>query len=353
MRWRQVVWCVLLSLAAIAPALAADAGLQGYVPGGARVVIGLRLRGLVDALAAKGFTKEAQDALARTMPSSQLGGIDIFHDLDEVWLASTGVGQNPPFLAIMTGRFNERVFSAGGKRYRNALIAESNQNAKQAMAFVDDGTLLAGDLVLVKAALDRGPSTQIDPALAARVNTLRGKYDIWGAGNPVPGPKPATGQDPLGSMDRFDFGMAFTNGLELEADLHVRSPEDLEKLSSTLKMIELALSAQSADPNGGHIELRTENGGIHVAFSIPEEALKKAIAAQRGAIASAVAAQLAQRGAAATAPAPASASTPAAASPATTARPARSRSTVDPVDEMQVVKNSRGDTVMVTLPAKE
>jgi hypothetical protein len=329
--------------------------LPGYLPPGARIVIGIRVRSLVDAFAATGIAKETQEALTSVVSQSPLGGIDISRDLDEIWFTSTGVGQNPPFLAVITGRFSEAAFASGGKRYGNAWIVESKGNAQQVIALVDAGAALAGDLKLVKAALDRGPAgARIDPALAARIAAIRGKYDIWGAGNPVASPKPATGQDPLSSLDRFEFGVAFSHGLELVADLHVSSPQDLEKLSSSLKMIELALNARPADASGSRFDLRTENGGIHIAMSIPEEEFKKAVAAQRTALTSALAAQLAQRGVApsATTGTQRGASAPATTSVATQPSVRSSPSPSNPSGEVQILKNSRGDTVMVTLPGK-
>ena len=355
MTWRQRLFWVLSLLAAPALLLAADAPLPDYLPTGARMVIGIRVRGLVDALASTGMGKDAQEAFTKNVSQPALGGIDVFRDLDEVWFATTGVGHNPPFLAVMTGRFSEGAFSPGGKRYRNAWIVESSGKGQEVVAWVDAGTALAGDLTLVKAALDRsGAAAPVDPAMASRAAALRGKYDIWGIGNPVAGAKTAGAEDPLSTLDRFDFGIAFAHGLELVADLHVRSSQDLEKLSATLKMLELALSAQPANANGAHFDLRTGNGGIHIAVSIPEEELKKVIAAQRAAITSAVASQLAGRGVAI----PAITGAWGGAAPATTsgAVPASAGSSKSPATstgEIQILKNSRGDTVMVTLPGKQ
>jgi hypothetical protein len=72
-------------------------------------------------------------------------------------------------------------------------------------------------------------------------------------------------------------------GLELIADLHVRSPRDVEKLNSSLRLLEAMLKAQPAGGSEARFDLHTENGVIHVSLSIPEEALKRAVAAQRAA----------------------------------------------------------------------
>ena len=240
--------------------------------------------------------------------------------MDEILLASTAQGQNPPALVVMTGRFNAAAFSSGAGHYRNALILEGPPGAKQAMALADSGTMLAGDPALVRAALDRGGrGAPIDPDLAARVAVLRARFDIWGAGNPLPGVKlPAAGAEPLESIDRFGFGVSLAHGLELIADLHVRSPRDLEKLNSSLRLLETMLKAQPAGGSEARFDLHTEDRAIHAALSISEEALKKAIVAQRASLASVVA-------------------TPKLAPPRKT----------------EIVQDASGNTLTVTLPGKQ
>jgi hypothetical protein len=120
------------------------------------VVIGLRVRNLIDALAAQGIGKEAQTQVSNLLAQTPLAGFDPFHDVDEILLASTGEGQNPPSLVVMTGRFDAAAFTSQGKRDGDAIIVEGRKGATQATALVDANTMLIGDLALVRAALDRG-----------------------------------------------------------------------------------------------------------------------------------------------------------------------------------------------------
>ena len=319
---------ISIFLLATSSLYAADAVLPGWFPPGTRVVIGLRVRSLVDALAAQGFTKEAQQKASGMLAQTPLAGFDPFHDVDEILLASTAEGQNPPSLVIMTGRFNAAAFSSGASHYRNALVLEGPRGSRQAMALIDANTMLAGEPALVRAALDRGAlGAPIDPDLAARVAALRTRYDIWGAGNPLPGVKlPAAGAEQLDSIDRFGFGVSLAHGLELIADLHVRSPRDLEKLSSSLRLLEAMVKAQPAGGSEARFDLHTEDGAIHASVSISEEALKKAIAAQRASMASAAVAGFA---AGITAP-----------------KPAAPR-------QAEIIQDAAGNTLTVTLPGKQ
>ena len=295
------------------------------------MVIGLRVRGLLDAVAAQGFGKEAQETVSKALAQNAIPGLDPFHDVDEILLGSSGEGENPPSLVVMKGRFKAETFSFAGARDGNALIVGS-PGSQQMMAFVDANTVLAGDPALVRAALSRGAEgaaslePALEPALAARVAALRTRYDLWATGTVPPGAKMPNGAEQLESIDSFDIGVALAHGLECSADLHTRSPQDMEKLRSSLQFVETALKMQTAGPGEGRFDLRTENGAIHVSLSIPEEALKKAIAAQRAALASAAAGRLA---AAAAPPKP-----------------------PPPPPKTEVFSDAAGDAVVVTLPRR-
>jgi len=325
MSWLRSSSCLSVCLLAAAPLLAEDAALPAYVPPGARLLIGLRVRNFSDALAAQGIDLEAQARASGLLAQSPFGGLDPFHGVDEILVASAGVGQNPPTLVVMTGRFDAATFSAG-KAYRGALILETKGTSRQATAFVDANTMLEGPLPLVEAAIDGGKGAPIDQELAARAAELRARYDIWGAGTPPAGAELPAGAEPLEAIDRFSFGMSFSHGLECVADLHARSAKDLAKLNSSLQLLEAMLKAQPADASQGRFDLRTENGGIHVSLSVPEEALKKAIATQRASLVSAMASQLA--------------------APATPLR-------TGPPGKTEVVKDAAGNTIFVRLPGNE
>ena len=286
--------------------------------------MGLHVPGLLDALARQGFGKEAQEAVSKALAQTAIPGLDPFHDVDEILLGSAGEGQNPPSLVVIKGRFKAEAFSSAGARDRNALMMGS-PGSQQMMAFVNANTVLAGDPALVRAALARdAEGASIEPALAARAAALRARYDLWATGAVPPGAKLPAGAGQLESIDSFDIGVALAHGLECSADLHVRSPQEMEKLKSSLQFLEAALKMQTAGTGEGRFNLRTENGSIQVSLSIPQEALKKAIAAQRATLASSAAGLLA----AAAPPQPA------------------------PPPKTEVVSDAAGDAVIVTLPRR-
>ncbi|HUP05116.1 MAG TPA: hypothetical protein VMU19_14065 [Bryobacteraceae bacterium] len=267
------------------PLAAAEAPLPPYVPANAQLIVGLRVRSVAAFLAEQGVYQEVQAAYGQFLAHSPLEGIDPLRDVDEVLLAVAGDGKNPPTLAVMTGRFPAAGFRAKGKPYKNALIVEMPEAPGQSMAFLDANTLIAGDAPLVRAAVDGATGAALDPALDARAAELRAQYDVWGIGTTPAGAEVPAAAGPLNSIDRFSFGVSLSHGLECVADLHARSPKDLEKLRSSLQILEDLSKLQPAGGDQGHFDLRIANGSAQFSLSVSAEALKKAIAQQQAALA--------------------------------------------------------------------
>ena len=141
---------VLVLLAALRFALAADAGMAGYFPPDTKVVLGIHVRALADA----GLFQE----VAGSIPKELLPGFDVMKDLDEVLIGTSGEGKKPPALAVLRGRFNMEKFARDATRYNGVPVLGS-------VALIDETTAIAGDMELVHAAIDRrGQETQCDAA---------------------------------------------------------------------------------------------------------------------------------------------------------------------------------------------
>ena len=89
------------------------------------------------------------------------------------------------------------------------------KDGKGVLALLDAATLLAGDTLAVRAAIDRrGHNAALDGALAARVQSLRERFDVWGTGERPEGFVSPTGKnEQLDSMDRFEFGVRISQGI--------------------------------------------------------------------------------------------------------------------------------------------
>ena len=117
-------------------------------------------------------------------------------------------------LMLVKGRFNlERLAAAGAQSYGGVPLIGDGRGSTGVVALLDANTAMAGDLPLVREAIDRRGHGGIPAELAARVEAVRNRYDIWGLGDRPAGYVPPTSV-PKGfeNVDRFQFGILFNHG---------------------------------------------------------------------------------------------------------------------------------------------
>jgi hypothetical protein len=311
-----------LSLLYAASACAQPA-LTDFIPPRSKVVMGVNLRTIIDSAILPDLSKDttALASVASMLSQTPFAHLDPLKDVDSLLIASTGEGETPPSLAIIRGRFGALKLPTAGQYHGVPLI--DSKTPKSAMALLDDFTLIAGDEAEVQAAIDRrGSPARLNPVLAARVANLLSKFDVWGTGDNPKGFQAAKGQSGgLDAVDHFEFGAAFHKGLAIEAEAHVRTAEDAKKLQESLRFVETLLSIQKTATNGSKFSLHTQNGTLKLSLMVPEEELKKAIAAQKTKMAAAL-------------PKPA---------PKPEPKPTRP-------EDVKIIKGNNGDTMMVILP---
>ncbi|HXK01548.1 MAG TPA: hypothetical protein VMS37_04045 [Verrucomicrobiae bacterium] len=318
----------LLLVAALCAGRLAHAELPDFLPPESKVLIGLSVRGLVNSplLASLGDAKAAASHLTSTGP---LAGLNLLKDIDDVIIATSGEGDNPPALLVVRGRFSPTLMPATAKPYHGVPVLEDAKSANGTFALLDAATIIGGDLKMVHAAIDRrGKDSAIAPVLAERVRTLESRYDVWGVGEVPKGIHSSQAPSPeLEAIDRFEFGASLRSGLEVAAQIHVRSAKDAEKLMQSMKLIEMMLSAQAKPGNGTKIDIQSDQENIKLSLLISEEDLKKGIEAQK--------AKFAANAGASAAPAPV-------------------KPVVKPVAPTpgSITTDDRGNTVTVTLPRK-
>jgi hypothetical protein len=291
---------VLLLAAALAPA----ATLDQLLPPKPSLVFGLRASSLSGMIETQGGAKGIQAQLTGLLALTPFAGFDPFHDIDEFVVAATATGQNPPSLAVITGRFNpEKIAGGKGTPYKNALLVPNSQPS-QTLAILDPNTLLAGDVKLVKAAIDRAAGNIAPTALGARIEDLRSRYDVWAFADHLD--SGALPDDPLHGIDHLSFGAAFTRDFALTGELHFKNTIDMARI---LTMVH-GLEQQLAPAKFG---LTMEGNTLKIALAIPEAEWKKVLAGT--------------------------------AKPATPAKPAAS--------PQVITRDSTGRTVILTLPGKQ
>ncbi|MDR3699123.1 MAG: hypothetical protein P4L56_05775 [Candidatus Sulfopaludibacter sp.] len=284
----------------------AQPALTDFIPPQSKVVIGINVRHMIDSAQLPDLETGSQSLSMLMLAQNGLSGLNPLKDVDSVLIASTGEGEQPPTVAILWGRFS------------NVQLVDK-KNPKGIVRRIGDSMLAAGDPGIVNAIAEQRPGAmKITQALAERIATLADKYDVWGTGDNPQGFAAAKGQTGglnADAVDHFEFGASFQKGLTAEAAFHLKSPQEAEKMTQSLQFFEAMLSAQKTPTNGTKFNLSTKDGTVKLALFIPEEELKKAMAAQKASL-------------------------------SLTPKPQPK-----PVDTRgKIVTNSTGDTVSVTLP---
>ncbi len=315
-----------------------------FVPPGSRAIIGIDLRSLIDSPLVRDLGRDIlPGAASKWSISSQVPGVDPRKDIDQVVAVSTLEGAQPPWLIILRGRFHAAEIRNGARLYHGVPVISMQDGS--GLAWIDSGTMLAGDLKEVRAAIDR-PSAKTarpNPALASRIGQLRGRYAVWGAGT-VPNTyrPPAGAPDGLRSLDQFDFGIGLTQGLEIFASLHVRDAADLKNLGSAIELIRTMSQAQP-DSSLNNMEVRLENNSLRFSLLVPAETLRRTIVEQRANLAK-FAAQTVSGNVGFAMPA-----NPGGLAAAT----AVSAPSATPVSPPKTLRDEKGNTLVVTLPGKQ
>lgn len=268
----------LISLLFCAAAAFAQTYPVEFIPPHSKVVIGIDLRRIKEAVQLPAnLPPETQGLASLMLAQNGLSHLNPLTDVDSILIATSGEGENPPALAVIRGRFA-------------SLKLTEQKNAKGVLMLADDSTLLAGDAAEVRAALDRKQHpAAADSAFLARINSLAARFDAWGLGEQSGGFAAAKGQaGGLDGVDRFQFGASFHKGLALEAEAHMKSAQDAQRLSQSLKFFEAMLAGQKTSPDGSKFNLSTQNGTLKIALFVPQEQLKKAMDAQKAGFAAAL-----------------------------------------------------------------
>jgi hypothetical protein len=280
----------LLPLLLAAPLCAEENSLVNLLPGDSQAAFGIDVHAVVNSQLFRGLEPEirAQSAQSDWQKVITAIGFDPLKDLDEVLVVTSGSGQKAPALVLARGNFDAVRAVAKGEEYKGVTLGTAKNPTDGVFAFLDEHTALAGDTAMVKAAIDRHASAATPDALTtARIAEYRGHYDIWAIVNRIDGLKgympPSTAQNtsPFDSIDRFRFGISLKSGMELMADIHVRSAKDAEQMAATLQLFEGMTRAQAGGANGTKFAVKNTNGTLRITMAVSEDELKKTIETQR------------------------------------------------------------------------
>jgi len=276
---------VLVALAAVRLVVAGDSAMN-FLPADTKVVIGIRVSAIRESALFKDAGTDARKLGEEWTKLVAITGFDPVHDIDEILIVSPADNAKAAALVALRGRFNLERMGAGAKRYHGVAIVGAGTGGTSVLALLDATTALAGEAPAVRAAIDRrGHGAPLDARLMSRVQSPTERFDIWGAGERPEGFVAPTGKrEDLDSIDRFEFGVRVSKGLELGAEMHARSPKDAEKLAASVASLQAMMAMMNGQaPAAPKIDVRLKDGTVNLSLAISEDDLKKAIAAQRGA----------------------------------------------------------------------
>ena len=250
--------------------------LTDLLPAETRAVFGIRVHNIAFSPLVKGLASQASGMSGDWMKLIPANGFDPLRDIDEVLIAAAGEGKSAPALLIAGGRFDVAHLGEHARQYRNVPMLGGEKEGEGVIALLSPEIALAGDQAMVRAAIDhRGSGNKIDRALNDRITSLRQRYDIWGLGD-HPGALAEQLGDTKGleSVDRFQFGMQLTSGLELSGEFHVSDPEEAAKLNQSMQLMAMMLKSQKPSANGVKFDVQVDGGTLKFAVSIPDAELR-------------------------------------------------------------------------------
>jgi len=239
-------------------------------------------------------------------------GFDPLQDIHEVVMASPADAQTKSGLLLVRGRFDSQrilsLFKANGKTtetYHGVALLSGGHNAHgvtEALAFLDDTTVVAGDVASVRGAIDRRSSAGgLDPGLANKISQVSATQDAWVASiapisafapvMPDKNVKGALQGDLIKAIEQSSGGIRFGNVIEISGELTARTDKDAASLADVAKFFANMASTQSSDGHAGQLAallrnftVNAEANAVKLFVSIPENDLEALIKLSRGSV---------------------------------------------------------------------
>jgi hypothetical protein len=299
MRLRFLAIGCLLSAAAAASA--ADSTLLKFVMPDAKVVSGIN----VDTIMLTPFGQFFLAMLPAPDPGFDqaitMTGFDPRRDIHEILMASPAdPGKKTGLLLIRADFDKERILSlltSVGKTpevYHGSeiLAAPAAPNRiSQALAFLDTGVAVAGDVDSVKAAIDRrATATTLDPALVARIATVSANRDAWVLSTasissfaksvPNPNVSGALQGDLIKAIQESSGGVKFGSIIEISGELTTKTDQDASSLASVVQFF-MNMAQGAGHPELGslihNLNVQAASNEVKVSMTIPEADLETMI----------------------------------------------------------------------------
>lgn len=233
-------------------------------------------------------------------------GFDPLQDISEVVMASPADPQAKSGLLLVRGRFDIRrvlsLFSGSGKEpemYRGVAVISTPHGPRggmmHAVAFLDNSTVVAGDLASVRGAIDRrGSSGGMDLALANKISRISASQDAWvvsiapiSAFAPVMPDKRVKGAlqgDLIKAIEQSSGGIRFGKTIDISGELTAKTEQDASSLADVVKFLMSMASMHASGDSAGQLtallqnmSVNAEANAVKVSVSISEADLETLI----------------------------------------------------------------------------
>jgi hypothetical protein len=307
-----------------------QAGL-GLIQPDAGFVFGIEWRKIVDSSIGAMMKEQIGKAQLPPIPAAAALLDTLMHDLDSVVIASSAsalnktAGATPAALVVLKGSFKPELRSLlqssakKSEKYRAVDILTMPQEQSAAIpsapnqnriAFLDEHTLLAGDIAEMRAAIDRAQSGRLTSprrGILEGAASLAAANDLWIVFDlPANALKDAPQQaaQMFAGVKGAELGISFQQGLGLELNVRTKDDAAAATVSQALQgLVALGAMSQSQSPQAGEvlkkITIRPENSRVKLALSLDKAELERMIKEAQSSAAKAV-----PRTVAAPAPAP-------------------------------------------------
>ena len=267
---------MLTSVAVFALAAALEPSMIRLLPPDAGFLLGIEWRQALTSPAGSVLEKRWTGGGAlRQIPG--MGGLEktLREDVDSLLVVGSAQdvsarGREAALLIIIRGRFDRvaiRQWLKGRVEiYKNiqVIAPAKTEPPNMRVALVDDTTILAGHRRQVMPALDRltARTGQVPARLVQRAGELAARHHAWLAIEAPPGgfPSESGPQAKIAAqLTGLDVGVAFTEGLALEANLHARSDTAARDLAAAVQgLVAMAALQQTESADASEVLRKVE-----------------------------------------------------------------------------------------------
>ncbi len=276
---------------------AADPEWLGLIPASISVG-GLNVERLRASQLGQTIFSALENGAKKSEDASTHATMEILRGTREVILAVRVVGPPTRVLVLLSGSFKFADLQTIARTIRLSSAAVGNvtvftEGADFSVALVDGSLIVAGDPQTVRDAVEgRGPAERLDPAMAAKVRTLRSSYDYWQLFNAslspltlwaLGGPSSELLRSHLAkSVREIRGGITFGPRLLVAFEVVAGNGQDAIAIEKAIRMARLenaipGLSAELIASLVQSLDLRAEGDTVKIGLEIPEAELVKLI----------------------------------------------------------------------------